>query len=149
MAASKVSLKINNNTIIKPPRRCSAAIQTTHVVNRFGDRQVFFGEYLKTSKILGTPAEDWESGFKCIHIIFYRFQVEHSWRLSPPCNEYIHVENNVVFFFLYYRRRSQLRRVTMWPKVAVLSVVRDTWFIFACVTFIFLLWQWNKEIICL
>lgn len=99
MAASKVSLKINNNTIIKPPRRCSAAIQTTHVVNRFGDRQVFFGEYLKTSKILGTPAEDWESGFKCIHIIFYRFQVEHSWRLSPPCNEYIHVENNVVFFF--------------------------------------------------
>jgi len=58
MAASKVSFKINNNNITNPPRRCSAAIQTTHVVNRFGGRQVFFGEYLKTSKILGTPAED-------------------------------------------------------------------------------------------
>jgi len=136
MSATKVLFKINNNAITNS-RHDMTAVRTTHAVNRFGVWLVFFGEYLKTSKIPGTPAEDWESLVLNIYTLYFigsKWNIledfPHPARLRPRKKMFIYI-------FFFYRRRPRLRRVTMWLKVVALFGVLDIWFIFAYVTFIF------------
>lgn len=124
----------------------ATVVRTTHAVNRFGGWLVFFRVYLKTSKIPSTPAEDWESLVLNVYTLYF---IGSKWNILedfPHPRGYVQVKK---MFFCRRRPRPRLRRVTMWHKVVALSVVRDIWFIFACETFIFFPWQWNKEIICL